>query len=230
VLSVWLLLIIPLSMAIASEKTADGLHSLPIRRIALMPFLKGQFTSPKGEEDKPLSYVSSSRTAFDPRNLRDDADEVLTRMVSDTLETRFKGQWIPSEQTRTLFDRISKEHDYETPRDLAKALGEELNAELVVIGSVWRYRERGAIEDMPDAAPSVAFEVYLMEVSTARRLWRSKFEETQKTLSEDVIRGLKQWKMGARWLSADELARYGVWEVFKTFPISTRQADGSPTR
>jgi hypothetical protein len=38
-------------------------------------------------------------------------------------------------------------------------------------------------------------------------------------LSEDVIQGLKQMKMGPRWLTADELARYGVREAFKKFPI-----------
>ncbi|MDY6912673.1 MAG: nucleoid-structuring protein H-NS, partial [Chloroflexota bacterium] len=62
-------------------------------------------------------------------------------------------------------------------------------------------------------------EIYLVEVATGKRLWRGKFDETQKTLSKDVIRGFKQLKMGARWLTADELARYGVKKVLKDFPI-----------
>jgi hypothetical protein len=73
---------------------------------------------------------------------------------------------------------------------------------------------------MPDAPSSVAFEIYLVEAATGKRLWREKFDETQKTLSEDVIRGFKQLKMGARWLTADELARYGVREILKKFGSS----------
>jgi len=65
----------------------------------------------------------------------------------------------------------------------------------------------------------VAFDMYLIEVSGAKTVWKKRFDETQRPLTED-IRGVKGLiKKGARWLSADELARYGVEEVFKRFPL-----------
>jgi len=201
-----------------TDETQTDFSSAQFRQIALMPFLKGKFESPNGQVDKPLSQPLS-QIVFDRNNLRDDADQVLTRLVTDSLKTRFKEKLIPTELAQLVFDEISKNDTFDTPRKIAKALGEKLQAELVVVGSVWRYRDRGAIKDIPDSPASVAFEIYLVEVATGKRLWKEKFDGTQKMLSEDVIRGLKQMKMGARWLTADELARYGVREVLKKFPI-----------
>jgi len=201
-----------------TDETQRDFSSAQFRQIALMPFLKGKFESPNGQVDKPLSQPLS-QIVFDRNNLRDDADQVLTRLVTDSLKTRFKEKLIPTELAQLVFDEISKNDTFDTPRKIAKALGEKLQAELVVVGSVWRYRDRGAIKDIPDSPASVAFEIYLVEVATGKRLWKEKFDGTQKMLSEDVIRGLKQMKMGARWLTADELARYGVREVLKKFPI-----------
>ena len=213
---VFILLEIP-AAATSDEATVD-IFSAEFRQIALMPFLKGKFESPNGQVDKPLSQPLS-KILFDRQNLRADGDQVLTRIVADALKTRFEEKLIPIDKAQSVFDEISKNDTFDTPRKLAQALGDRLHAEFVVVGSVWHYRDRGAIKEIPDSPASVAFEVYLVEVATGKRLWRGKFDGTQKTLSEDVIRGLKQIRMGARWLTADELAGYGVKEVFKKFPI-----------
>ena len=209
--------------AIAAAETTDETHILPLsamelRRIALMPFLKGQFESPDGLVDKPLSQPLS-RIVLERQYLRDDANQVLTRIVADSLRIRFGEKLIHVKQAMSVFEQISEDHTLDTPRKLAKVFGDRLQTELVVVGSVWRFRDRDSVKDMPEVSASVAFEIYLVEVATGNRLWRRKFDETQKTVSEDVIRGIKQLKMGARWLTADELARYGVREVFKKFPI-----------
>ncbi len=203
------------SAAVAPSETPIGLSSLEFRQMALMPFLKGQFESPPGHEDKPLSQPLT-KIIIDRPNLRDDADQELTRLVAETLKIRFRERLIPVEESKRAYDEIGKDGSLDTPRKLAKALGEKLQAELVVVGSVWRYRERG---EVPDAPASVAFEVYLVEVASGKRLWRGKFDRTQRMLSEDVLGGLKQMKMGVRWFTADELARYGVKEIFDRFPL-----------
>lgn len=206
------------SFALAKNGEQASTSSIEFQQIALMPFLKGSFESPDGKVDKPLSRLLS-QIAFEKQYLRDDADQVLTRLVAKALETRFREKLIDIKQAMSVFEQISEDKTLDTPRKLAKVLGDTLKAELVVVGSVWRYRDLDSAKDMRDAPASVAFELYLVEAATGKRLWRGKFDETQKTLTDDVIRGFKQLKMGARWLSPDELARYGVKEVFKKFPI-----------
>jgi hypothetical protein len=85
---------------------------------------------------------------------------------------------------------------------------------------VWRFREKGALTEMPDSPASVGFALYLVDVNTGVRLWRGSFDGTQKALTEDVLGGLKQLGMGVHWLSAEELARYGVKSVLKTLTLN----------
>jgi hypothetical protein len=50
-------------------------------------------------------------------------------------------------------------------------------------------------------------------------LWQAKFDKTQRSLSEDILDARAFFKKGAKWLTADQLARYGVNEIFKKFPF-----------
>jgi hypothetical protein len=107
----------------------------------------------------------------------------------------------------------------DTPRKRAVGLGEALGADVVMVGTVWRFREKGALTDVPDSPASVGFALYLIDVKTGARLWRGNFDGTQKALTEDILGGLKGVGMGLRWLSAEELAGYGVKSVLRKLPL-----------
>jgi hypothetical protein len=98
----------------------------------------------------------------------------------------------------------------DTPRKRAVRLGEALDAQAVMVGTVWKYRERGALVDMPEGSASVGYALYLVDAKTGIRFWRGTFDGTQKALTQDVLGGLKHLEIRLRWLSAEELARYGV--------------------
>jgi len=200
-----------------SSENAD-LSTLQFNRIAVMPFLLGKLESPEEPVEKPLSQPLK-QLKIDSAILADGADQIITRLVYDVLQIRFADQLVSMEESAAVYADIIRDQTLDTPRKLAKKIGENLHADLVVVGTIWRFREKGTFNEMPDSPASVAFYVYLMEVAGGKRLWRNAFDGTQKTLSEDVLGGLKQIKMGLRWLSANELARYGVKSVFKTFPL-----------
>jgi hypothetical protein len=62
-------------------------------------------------------------------------------------------------------------------------------------------------------------DIYLIGFSSGKTVWKAKFDETQLPMTED-IRGAKELlKKGVKWLSADELARYGINEILKKFPL-----------
>ena len=61
--------------------------------------------------------------------------------------------------------------------------------------------------------------MYLIEVSGGKKVLKARFDETQRPLTEDIRGGKVLLKKGVRWLSADELAGYGVKEAFKKFPL-----------
>jgi nucleotide-binding universal stress UspA family protein len=200
-----------------SSENAD-LSTLPFKRIAVMPFLVGRLESPEEPVEKPLSQPLKQLN-IDADNLAEGADQVMTRLVNDVLQIRFADQMVSMKEAAAVYADVIRDRTLDTPRKLAKKFGENLQADLVVVGTIWRFREKGTLTETPDSPASVAFSVYLMEVAGGKRLWRNAFDGTQKTLSEDVLGGLKQIKMGLRWLSVNELARYGVKSVLRTFPL-----------
>jgi nucleotide-binding universal stress UspA family protein len=200
-----------------SSENAD-LSTLQFKRIAVMPFLIGKLESPENPVEKPLS-LPLGQLYVDADNLTEGADQIMTRLVNDVLKIRFADQMVSMEISAAVYADVIRDLTLDTPRKLAKKFGENLQADLVVVGSIWRFREKGTVKENPDSPASVAFSVYLIEVAGGKRLWRNAFDGSQKALSEDVLGGLKQVKMGLRWLSVNELARYGVKNVFRTFPL-----------
>jgi hypothetical protein len=86
----------------------------------------------------------------------------------------------------------------------------------VVLGRVLRYRERPKSQMGDTGGASVAFELSLFEVQAGRRLWKGRFDETQKTITGNIMRAATYPGGGTRWLSAAEFARWGVDEAAKS--------------
>ena len=101
---------------------------------------------------------------------------------------------------------------------MAVQVGKELNADAVLVGFVFRYREREGYAYSVNRPASLAFEVHLISLKEDNSIWEGSFDETQKSLSENVLKLYAFLKIGSKWLTADELAEQGVEEVLKKFP------------
>jgi hypothetical protein len=88
----------------------------------------------------------------------------------------------------------------------------------MAVGSVWKYRDRVGGDRAASSPASVAFALHLVEVPTGKILWSKSFVQTQRSLSENILNAKAFFDQGAKWLTADELASYGVKELLKDFP------------
>jgi hypothetical protein len=198
-----------------SAQSQTGLTTVRVERIGVVPFLKGRHGSEIGETlECPLSQLY-----FNPERLSRDSDRSLTRYVHEALQKRHGEKVTSLEKALEAYGKISKDEAKDTLRTLAVKLGESLEANLMVAGTVWRYEERSGGPVGAFSPASVAFAVFLIDVASGKILWKGNFNETQRSLSENVLDTWAFIKKGAKWLSADELARYGVREVFKKFPL-----------
>ncbi len=199
----------------ATAQSQTGLIPAQVERIGVMPFLKGRYGTDIEEVlDCPLSQLY-----FNQERISGDSHRILTRFVHEALQNRQGERVIPLEKTVEAYDLISRDEAKDTLRNLAKKLGEALGANLMVAGTVWRYEERVGGSMGAFSPASVAFAVYLIDVASGKTLWMGSFNETQRSLFENVLDTWAFFKKGAKWLSADELARYGVREVIKKFPL-----------
>lgn len=96
---------------------------------------------------------------------------------------------------------------------ILREVGERLKVEAVVVGYVYRFRERKGKPFSVERPASVAFEIHLVRVEDGVSVWREVFDRTQRSLMEDLLR-VSSWK----WVTAEELAEGGVEQVLDTFP------------
>ena len=202
----------------AEVQTEEKPSDFYFNRIAVAPVLVG-YRQPDMDEtlDDTLSCPINQLCADDPA-IQSNAGPMMTRWVHSALKNRFGQHVVPLDSVQAAYAGIRIDGAIDSPRTLALQMGESLSADLVVIGTVWRYRDRGAIEGFPDKPASVAFALYLVEPRSGRLLWRKIFDEAQEFALQDMARFADRIKMGLKWLSADELARHGIKVALEPFP------------
>lgn len=200
----------------SDTQTLVGYDTVPIDRIAVMPFLPGNTALQADDRVKPALDCTLMEFCEEISELEAGAESALTRQMQRVLARRLGDKVLPATQSTRIFDQLPQNRRVDTPRQLAQRFGEIAGADHVILGSVWRYRER-----TPEEGASVAFTVYLLAVENGRRVWRGRFEKTQQTLTEDLLNAPSFFKKGARWLSAEELAHFGLEQVMQDFPTVT---------
>ncbi len=198
--------------------SAQSQSSAPVlkrEKIAVMPFLVGKFgPGLTGVLNCPLCQLTIDQGSMSPG-----CDKTLTRYVQEALERRHEDMTIPLQQVIAEYIQMRIDETKDTPMMVARELGKRIGADYVLVGNVWRYIDRTGIPVAAESPASVAFAVYLIEVASGRMLWSDVFSETQRSLSENILQAKGFFEMGGKWVTADELALYGVKEMFKRFPL-----------
>jgi hypothetical protein len=210
----------------AAEQQQELRPDIFFKRLAVAPVLTGR-RIPKLDEslDDTLSCKISEICKGDP-DIGPGAGPMVTRLIHSTLHHRFGGSVVSMDEAQSAYDGIHLVGSRDTPRTLVLKLGKALSADLVMFGMVWRYRDIGAIEGVPDQPASVAFALYLVDAASGRRIWRGVFNETQEYAFKNMFKFTDRIKMGMKWLTADELARYGVKLTLDKFPARVIPATG----
>ena len=164
-----------------------------------MPFLKGRCDSDIGKTlDCPLRQLS-----FDPESLLPRSTQILTECLQENLQERYGDRLIPLTKVRGIYEELSSRQELDTLRAVGQELGKAIQANFMVLGTVWRYRERvGGPGDM-QSPTTVAFAIYLFDVGRGKMVWMGKFVETTQSLADNILEVRRFVKRGATWLSAD---------------------------
>jgi len=93
---------------------------------------------------------------------------------------------------------------------LIQAFGEELKVDAVLYSKLFRFEDRIGAEYSVKKPASVAFTLQIIRISDGATLWRNTFDETQQALMENLLKAKLYRKTGLRWLTATQLADYGL--------------------
>jgi hypothetical protein len=202
----------------SKTQTLTGYDVVKTRRLAVMPFLPGNTALNADSQVRPaLDCTMMEFCEAVNDELGANAEKALTREMQRALELKLDDKVVPLKRAAEIYDDLPQNRMVDTPRQLTQRFGKATGADHVIIGSVWRYRDR-----TPGMGASVAFTVYLLEVDNGRRVWRGRFDKTQQALTDDLSdAGSFFTKGGGRWLSAEELARVGIKQIMQSFPKTT---------
>jgi hypothetical protein len=140
--------------------------------------------------------------------------ELLAHQMAEILEQRGV-RVVPPEDVRSAVPA----GDLSEPPQLARQVSAAFGADAVLTGELLRVQQRsGEAAGSRDPA-GVGFEVILYGAPDGRELWRAQFDQTQKAWGENVFQTLRYPGGGMRWLTAEELARWGAREVVRAVPV-----------
>jgi len=181
------------------SKHSTDLEARKIRRIAVLP----PGTAAAEQKPKvPFAPLPSGETRQSER----EAPELLARLVYSTMAAMTNWQIVSDSEVREVGQTVPPTS--EAAR--LKRVGEAVYADAVLTGRIQRYRERVGDEWGAKSPASVAFVLDLVDVRRGDIIWSARFDETQKSLSENIFALGEISQRGVRWLSAEQLTYEGV--------------------
>ncbi len=186
--------------------------------VAVMPFFTGEYSSQIEAGRPPLQFLLD-QIAAEEGDKNSTGEKTLTKLMYEALQERSTLRLIPQDAVQEGFARISIDSMSDTPLAIAVRLGKGLQADYVVVGIVWEYKERIGSKMAAAEPATVSFSAFLVDVAAAKRIWREKYTKTQQSLSDNLLKAKEFFKQGGKWLTAEELAGYGIKKILVSFPL-----------
>ena len=154
-----------------------------------------------------------SDTVFDVHPIPPEASDEVTRLLVHALQGDKRFIFVPEGQCVGFLNAILAKDIKASQLHLIQAFGKELKVDAVLYGKLFRYEDRIGRKYGVKRPASVAFALYLIRVRDAAVLWHTTFDETQQPLMENLFKAKLYKKSGMHWLTAQELANYGLTEA-----------------
>ena len=219
--------LVRLSLLIAVVALVSGCHNASgvstsliqpkdntFKRIAVLPF---QSLNPdEAATNATLRTVPAS--ALKTQNSPESPERIIQDLLWERLAAQQKMDLVSADRTGGIFEQVATASYKISLSEAIRKVGADLEADGVVIGYVYRFRERRGYEYSVEKPASVYFEVQLYRCSDGTLVWKGIFEKTQTSLMENMYSASYFVKDRGRWITAKELARQGMEDTLKKFP------------
>lgn len=209
-----------------TTKSSAELPRHPVRSLALVPFVSIATPQLRDSGDLHLSAPQGIRhsdmSVTEPSNIDSSLRQTTTvpSYASGKITQLF---WVRLQKRRGLqvvsgadtAKRLPADPPSTTPEAMAAAVANRLKVDAAMIGEVSVYQERVGSRLGANPPAAVGFQVKVV-AADGQVLWIGNYFERQRPMIEDMLGFVQRW--GA-FVTAEELARYGVEEVLEEFPF-----------
>jgi hypothetical protein len=179
-------------------------------RVLLMPFVDVGTRNPVG------GAVRSPLTGkvFEAGPVHSDAPAILGNHLIDRLRSQTRFELVGTLVAGRMGTDLMAMRESGVPEiQVLTAAGRATDAELVMAGYVYAFRERQGGSYAVETPAAVGFELQLVSVAGERVVWSGYFAETQQSLSENLLKLGLFVDRGARWVTASEMALPAIDEM-----------------
>jgi len=151
-----------------------------------------------------------------PQNIANRMTDILYNRVA--AERRYA--LISPDQAKGVFSNIinSGKNEVTSPIEILQKIGQTFEADAVLTGYIFRWRERKGTDYGVNHPASVAFDLHLISPAEGTVLWTAKFDKTQRSLSENIFDLSMFVKSKGRWMTAEKLAMLGLQDMLTKMP------------
>jgi hypothetical protein len=147
------------------------------------------------------------------------AESILTENLIVLLKEKKAFEVIPSEVVYgTLPDLFSENADTLGEKELAVKTGRALKVDAVMVGYVYRFRERTGNRYAAKIPASVAFGLNLVHTGKGEVVWSAGFDETQQSLSDNLFSLSTFLNRKGEWVTARQMTASGMRHILTVFP------------
>lgn len=212
-LSLFLILPACSARSVAPEATAPTER---MKNVLVLPFK--DISAVYGEDNNIRCPVCGK--VFLTGNVAEGADVVMTKHLISLLKSRTGFKIIYPGEIRMLSNDFNAGNE-NVPSELKKIAenGRMLGADTVIVGHIYRFRERAGTSYSVESPASVAFDLHFISVSDGRVLWSDHMDETQRPLSDNLFEIGSFIKRKGEWVAAEDLATSGLESMLHIFFI-----------
>ncbi len=192
------------------------------RRLAILPFLVEHGVRPEKGALCPICGGIRRSGMIPPGS-----EKTLTHLLFTKMEARGTFQILCHERMDELLREFDEKTIRERPVFASIRMGKMLNADFLLIGSLFLFEERIGSALGVERPASVCFDLHLFRLRDEKMVWIGKFDETQRPLSDDLFKIGAFLRRKASWLTALELANVGMDELLMALP-EISELEGRP--
>ena len=161
-----------------------------------------------------------SGTAFMAEPVPQNIANRMTEILYNRVATERRYALISPDQAKGVFSTLinSGKNGATNPIEILQEIGRTFEADAVLTGYIFRWRERKGTDYGVNRPASVAFNLHLISSAEGIVLWTAKFDKTQQSLSENIFDLSMFVKSKGRWMTAENLAMLGLQDMLTKMP------------
>ena len=165
-----------------------------------------------------------SGEAFTAQPIPEESVVVMTDRLFQRVSRAGRYDLVSPDQARGVYSSLISSHPTMSEIDVLQRIGKAFSADAVLVGYLYRWRERVGTDYAVKTPASVAFDLYLIRPEDGSLLWKGQFDMTQRSLSENLLEMDTFMEGGGKWMTARHLAEMGLGRILQDLDGKPRPA------